>query len=160
MRPLSHALLKRGAPGLAACLALAGLLSLPSGRAARADVARNGFGGAIDASTGEAVYQHVCQGCHMPGGTGAVGAAAIPALAGNKKLASSGYPVYVILNGLGGMPWFNGDLKNPEGAGVLSDQQVALVVNFIRTHFGNAYSDPVSAADVAAVRGPAPITEH
>ncbi len=140
--------------------ALAALLSLATGRAARADVASNGFGGDIDASTGEAVYQHVCQGCHMPGGTGAVGAAAIPALAGNKKLASSGYPVYVVLNGLGGMPWFNGDLKNPEGAGVLSNQQIALVVNFIRTHFGNAYGDPVSAADVAAVRGPAPITEH
>ncbi len=152
--------LRRASRGVAAGIALAALLSLPAGRAARADVASNGVSGDIDASTGAAVYQHVCQGCHMPGGQGAVGAAVIPALAGNKKLASSGYPVYVVLNGLGGMPWFNGDLKNPEGAGVLNNHQIALVVNFVRTHFGNAYTDPVSAADVAAVRGPPPITEH
>lgn len=60
----------------------------------------------------------------------------------------------------GGMPWFNGDLRDPQGAGVLSDDQIASVVNYVRTHFSNAYTDPVSPADVAAVRGPAPITEH
>jgi mono/diheme cytochrome c family protein len=87
----------------------------------------------------------------MPGGRGAVGAAAFPALAGNTKLASSGYPVYVVLNGLGGMPWFNGSL---------SDAQIASVVNYIRTNFGNHYTDPVGVADVDAVRGPAPTVER
>lgn len=136
------------------------VLALGLGRQAVADVASNGFGGDVQATTGAEVYQQVCQGCHMANARGAVGAAVIPALAGNSKLASSGYPVYVVLNGLGGMPWFNGDLKNPEGAGVLSDSQIANVVNYVRTHFGNNYNDPVSPADVAAVRGPAPITEH
>ena len=105
----------------------------------------------IDVGSGAQVYQHVCQGCHMQNGKGATGAATIPGFAGNSKLASSGYPVYVVLNGLGAMPWFNG---------ALSDAQVAGVVNYIRTHFSNSYTDPVSPADVAAVRGPVPTMEH
>ena len=145
---------------LAAGAVLAGVLGLAPWRPATADVASNGTQGDIQATTGAEVYQQVCQGCHMANARGAAGAAVIPSLAGNKKLASSGYPVYVVLNGLGGMPWFNGDLKDPQGEGVLSDKQVADVVNYVRTHFGNAYTDPVVPADVAAVRGPAPITEH
>ena len=111
----------------------------------------SGSASTVAANSGQSVFQHVCQGCHMPGGRGAVGAAAFPALAGNTKLAGSGYPVYVVLNGLGGMPWFNG---------TLSDAQVAGVVNYIRTNFGNHYTDPVSVADVAAVRGPVPTVER
>jgi mono/diheme cytochrome c family protein len=34
----------------------------------------------------------------------------------------------------------------------MSDAQVADVANYIRTHFGNSYSEAVSAADVAAAR--------
>jgi mono/diheme cytochrome c family protein len=105
----------------------------------------------IDAANGAAIYQHVCQGCHMPGGKGAVGAAAFPALAHNPKLATSGYPIYMVLNGNGGMPWFNG---------ALSDTQIADVVNYVRTHFGNDYKDAVAPADVAAARGPVPTLER
>jgi mono/diheme cytochrome c family protein len=105
----------------------------------------------IDAANGAAIYQHVCQGCHMPGGKGAIGAAAFPALAHNAKLAASGYPVYMVLNGNGAMPWFNG---------ALSDAQIADVVNYVRTHFGNDYKDAVTPADVAAVRGPVPTLER
>ncbi len=35
---------------------------------------------------------------------------------------------------------------------MMSDEQVAAVVNFVRTHFGNTYSDEVAAADVKGVR--------
>jgi mono/diheme cytochrome c family protein len=35
---------------------------------------------------------------------------------------------------------------------MMSDAQVADVVNYVRTHFGNSYDDAVSAADVAGVR--------
>jgi mono/diheme cytochrome c family protein len=79
----------------------------------------------------------------MPDARGASGAARYPALAGNTKLAASGYPVFVVLNGYGGMPWFSDKL---------SDVQVAAVVNYVRTHFGNSYADPVGAADVAPLR--------
>jgi mono/diheme cytochrome c family protein len=40
---------------------------------------------------GEAIYQGICQGCHMPQGQGAVGAGAYPALAGNPIAAVANY---------------------------------------------------------------------
>jgi mono/diheme cytochrome c family protein len=126
------------------------VLSPAAARADAASVAPLGVGG-IAAVGGQAVYQHVCQGCHMPGGTGAVGAAAFPAFAGNPKLASPQYPAYIVLNGYGGMPWFNG---------ALSDTQIADVVNYIRTHFGNHWTNNLTAAAVAKMRGPVPISEQ
>jgi mono/diheme cytochrome c family protein len=94
-------------------------------------------------TTGEALYANVCQGCHMPDGRGASGAGTYPALAGDSNLATPGYPVYVVLNGLHGMP--------PVGA-MMSDEQVAAVVNYVRSHFGNAYTDEVTADDAKAAR--------
>ena len=35
---------------------------------------------------------------------------------------------------------------------MMSDQQVADVVNYVRTHFGNTYGDAVSAGEVEAAR--------
>jgi mono/diheme cytochrome c family protein len=34
----------------------------------------------------------------------------------------------------------------------MSDDQVAAVVNYVRTHFGNTYTDAVTAEDVRNVR--------
>jgi mono/diheme cytochrome c family protein len=93
--------------------------------------------------TGEGLYADLCQGCHMPGGVGAVGAGAYPALAGNSNLASAGYPLTLVVNGRNAMPPF-GDL--------LTDQQVAAVVNYVRTHFGNQFTGEVTAEDAKAVR--------
>ena len=92
---------------------------------------------------GAAVYSHVCQTCHMADAKGAVGAGTYPALANNAKLAEAGYPVAVILHGQKAML--------PLG-GLLSDQQVADVVNYVRSNFGNKYKGTVSAADVKAQR--------
>jgi mono/diheme cytochrome c family protein len=92
---------------------------------------------------GGQLYEAVCQGCHMPGGAGAAGAAAYPALARNRQLAAKGFPVARVLLGSKAMPAFK-DL--------LSDEQIAAVVGYVRTHFGNAYKDKVSAADVRALR--------
>lgn len=93
---------------------------------------------------GAAIYKGVCQACHMPDARGGVGAGSYPALARNSKLAVAGYPVSVVVNGQKAMPAFIGSK--------LTDQQIADVVNYIRTHFGNHYSDAVTAADVKAVR--------
>ncbi len=95
------------------------------------------------AATGEGVYADLCQGCHMPGGVGAVGAGAYPALARNPNLADAGYPLTMVVNGRGAMPPF-GDL--------LSDQQVAAVVNYVRSHFGNAFPGEATPAEAQAVR--------
>jgi mono/diheme cytochrome c family protein len=92
---------------------------------------------------GEAIYRAVCQGCHMPDGRGAVGAGAYPALIGNPKLEAAGYPVLLVVNGRNAMPPFGR---------LLNDDQVAAVVNYVRTHFGNDYNDVISAADVKAAR--------
>jgi mono/diheme cytochrome c family protein len=35
---------------------------------------------------------------------------------------------------------------------MMSDDQIAAVVNYLRTHFGNSYSDAVTARDVQAAR--------
>jgi mono/diheme cytochrome c family protein len=92
---------------------------------------------------GEAIFKNVCQGCHMPQAQGAVGAGMYPALAKNSKLETAGYPVSVVVNGQKAMPAFGG---------MLSDQQVADVVNYVRTHFGNTYKDKVTPADVKSAR--------
>jgi mono/diheme cytochrome c family protein len=92
---------------------------------------------------GAALYRDICQGCHMPNGKGASGAGTYPALAANQKLAAAGYPVLVVMNGQKAMPGF---------AGMLSDAQIAAVVNYVRTQFGNHYRDEVSEADVKAAR--------
>lgn len=93
--------------------------------------------------SGEQLFANVCQGCHMPDARGAVGAGTYPSLAGNKNLEAGGYPVYVVVRGQRAMPAF--------GA-MMSDDQVAAVVNYLRMHFGNDYKDAVTAEDVKGVR--------
>ena len=92
---------------------------------------------------GEQLFANVCQGCHMPDGKGAAGAGTYPSLAGNKNLEAGGYPVYIVVRGQRAMP--------PVGA-MMSDDQVAAVVNYLRTHFGNDYKDALTAEDVKVVR--------
>jgi mono/diheme cytochrome c family protein len=93
--------------------------------------------------SGEQLFANVCQGCHMPDGRGAAGAGTYPALAGNKNLEAGGYPVYIVVRGQRAMPSF---------AAMMSDDQVAAVVNYLRTHFGNDYKDAVTAEDVKVAR--------
>jgi mono/diheme cytochrome c family protein len=93
--------------------------------------------------SGEELFANVCQACHMSDAKGAAGAGIYPSLAGNRNLEASGYPVAVVVNGQRGMP--------PFGA-MMSDDQVAAVVNYLRTHFGNHYPDAVTAEDVRIVR--------
>ena len=92
---------------------------------------------------GEALYANSCQACHMPDARGATGAGTSPALAGNKNLEAGSYAVSVVVHGQRGMP--------PIGF-MMSDEQVAAVVNYVRTHFGNTYQDAVTAEDVKALR--------
>jgi mono/diheme cytochrome c family protein len=102
-----------------------------------------GFGGGYSEQTGEAIYKGICQGCHMPNAKGAVGAGMYPALAGDKKLGAKAYPVLVILKGQKAMPAFG-----PE----FSDTQIANVVNYVRSNFGNSFPDSVTPDEVKALR--------
>ena len=97
-------------------------------------------------TSGEQTYREICQACHMPDAQGASGAAKIPALAANPHLADSDFLVGRLLHGKGGMPAFSE---------MLSEQQIAGVATYVRTHFGNAYTKPVTAADVKRLSGDA-----
>ncbi len=97
----------------------------------------------FDEKGGAALFASVCAGCHQPNAQGAVGAGAYPALADNKEVASADYLIILMLKGQRGMP--------PVGQ-MMSDQQIADVINYVRTHFGNAYGDGVSPADVETAR--------
>jgi mono/diheme cytochrome c family protein len=92
---------------------------------------------------GEELFASACQGCHMSDGNGAAGAGKYPSLVKDANLESAGYPVTVIVRGQKAMP--------PVGM-MMSDEQVAAVVNYVRTHFDNQYRDAVSAADVKLAR--------
>ena len=93
---------------------------------------------------GKAIYEHVCQSCHMADARGArLSPATYPALAANAKLAARAYPAVMVVNGLGAMPAFGS---------MLTDEQIAAVVNYLRTNFGNAYADALRPDEVKALR--------
>lgn len=128
---------------IAVLLGLGAPAALAQNPAHASSAANLSTGFAFSEAGGEELYANVCQGCHMPDGKGAVGAGAYPALAGDKALEAAGYPVLIVVHGQHGMP--------PVGM-MMTDDQVAAVVNYVRTHFGNDYRDAVTAADVKAVR--------
>ncbi|MGR4863806.1 c-type cytochrome [Caulobacter sp. LARHSG274] len=134
---------------LAATLALSAALALFSAPAAAQAVQGGDTGGGVvrvpKPVTGAQVYQSVCQACHMADAKGASGAATIPALANNPRLAAAAYPIMVVSKGKGAMPGF---------ADMLSDAQMANVITYVRGNFGNSFTKPVSEADVARIAHP------
>lgn len=92
---------------------------------------------------GADLFRNVCAACHQPDAKGAVGAGAYPSLAEDQKLASTDFMLTLLLSGPSNMPAL-GDM--------MSNAQIADVVNYVRTHFGNAYPDAISTADVSAAR--------
>ncbi len=132
---------------IAAAMSAACLLASPpacaqgTGPSASGPALSAGFG--FVEQSGEELFANVCRGCHMPDGKGATGAGTYPSLAANGNLEASGYPISIVVNGQRGMP--------PFGA-MMSDEQVAAVVNYVRRHFGNRYRDAVTSEDVRAAR--------
>src|ERR1700722_12420966 len=104
------------------------VLAALSTAGSRAVHAQEIFAGGYAQQSGEDLYKAICQGCHMPDAKGAKGAGAYPALAGDAKLEAGGYPVLVVVRGQKAMPGYGY---------ALSDEQVAAVVNYVRSHFGN-----------------------
>ena len=115
------------------------LMALPASAADTPDMR----GAPFAMQGGEAVYRGVCQGCHMADAKGASGAGTYPALAGNQKLAEGGYVLSMVMNGKRGMPPFRHHFTNA---------QVADVVNFVRSYFGNHYKGKIREVDVQALR--------
>ncbi len=94
-------------------------------------------------AVGEDIYANVCAACHQPQGEGIDGI--YPALAGNPLVTlEDPQPVtQVVLAGRGGMPRF---------ADAYTDEQIAGIVSYIRTAWGNAASevDPATVAEIRA----------
>jgi mono/diheme cytochrome c family protein len=108
---------------------------------------------------GGAVFKDQCAACHQDNAQGVAGA--FPPLAQNSDLfLSADYPARVLLFGLSGKINVNGqsyDSTMPP-LDVLSDQQIAAVVAYVRDNFGNAALRPkdqaaLKAEMVAELRG-------
>ncbi|HZY97346.1 MAG TPA: cytochrome c [Candidatus Cybelea sp.] len=105
------------------------------------------------ASDGAVVYLANCSSCHQATGQGVAGA--FPPLAGNPVVTGNPTAVIAIVkNGLDGRIVVNGQAYSgimPRWKGVLSDEQIAAAITYIRSSWHNhAYG--VSAADVLAVK--------
>lgn len=126
-----------------------GLLALSAPAFAQAPAGGDTGGGVVRIAkpvTGQQVYEAVCQACHMADAKGGTGAATIPGLASNPRLAGAAYPISIVVRGQGAMPSL---------AGTLDDTQIANVISYVRTSFGNSYAKPVTPADVAKIPHPA-----
>jgi mono/diheme cytochrome c family protein len=104
------------------------------------------------AKTGAEVYA-TCAACHMANGQGLIGA--FPPLDGSDWVTGRPeVPIALVLHGMQGPVPVKGVTYNaimtPWGQ-MFSDQEIANVVTYIRTSWGNKAS-AVTAADVAKVR--------
>jgi mono/diheme cytochrome c family protein len=90
---------------------------------------------------GKALFLKNCAACHQASGKGIPGA--FPALAGNSFVQGKSSEVAsVLLKGRGGMPDFSDSL---------SDRDIATVLTFVRSNWGNK-ADGLKADDVSALR--------
>jgi mono/diheme cytochrome c family protein len=137
---------------LAACLIVCGSTACRADDSSGIALATSSLG----ELTGEQIYGHLCQACHMPGGQGAAGAGFYPRLAGDPALKSWQLVALTVIGGRNGMPGFGlpPALARKLRSAALSDAQIADVVNYVRSHFGNHYKDTVTAAQVAALHTP------
>ncbi|MGB8518527.1 MAG: cytochrome c [Candidatus Tumulicola sp.] len=105
------------------------------------------------ASPGATTYTANCASCHQPGGKGLAGS--FPPLAGNPVVSGDAQKViHIVKYGLSGKIMVGPDAYNgmmPPWGTQLSDDQIAGVITYIRSSWGNGAS-PVSAAEVAAVK--------
>jgi mono/diheme cytochrome c family protein len=113
---------------------------------------------AQSSNEGERIYTTICQGCHMPGGEGAVGAGTYPKLTGNPLVASRQYVATMVLMGRKGMPSFGAlpgmNAEQMRALAMLTDEQIAEVVNFVRSRLGNDFKDRMTEKEVAALPHP------
>lgn len=100
-----------------------------------------GGGAQAQAADGKQLFLDNCSACHQPTGKGIPGA--FPALAASKIATGPATgAATIVLNGKGGMPAFRDDL---------SDAEIAAVLTYVRSSWGNR-SPGMTAALVAPVR--------
>jgi nitrite reductase (NO-forming) len=108
-------------------------------------------------NAGEATFIGVCATCHQRNGAGLGNV--FPPLADSDYLMSDrARSIHVILAGVSGPLEVNG--RRFTGAmpalANLTDHEIADVLTYVRSHFGNSGGAPITAAEVAAVRATLP----
>lgn len=106
---------------------------------------------------GEHVFKANCAACHQPAGQGVTGA--FPPLAKSDFLmADRDRAIRVVMHGRSGAITVNGAQYNGVMPSLqLSNTDIAAVLSYVRSTFGNNASDVISVGDVRKVRaGPAP----
>ncbi|MEN4980797.1 cytochrome c [Erwinia billingiae] len=113
-----------------------------------------------DSKPGASVYVDSCAACHKTDGSGYK--SFFPELRGNAVVQAEDPTslIHIVLSGatLPGVKGAPSSITMPAFGWRLNDQQVADVVNFIRSSWGNSAKQQVSASDVAKVRKTVP--EH
>jgi len=109
--------------------------------------------GGASAAAGEKVYTTNCSSCHQANGKGQPGV--FPPLAGNSVVTGAATVVIgIVKNGKSGPITVAGTKYNgqmPAWKGTLSDSDIASVVTYIRSAWGNK-AGAVTAAQVTAVK--------
>jgi mono/diheme cytochrome c family protein len=102
---------------------------------------------------GAVVFATICQACHQDGGVGVEGK--YPPLAGSEWLAGDpSIPARIVLNGLQGPIQVKGNTvvnEMPAFGPQLSDAEIAAVLTFVRSSFGNK-AGPLDARLVREIR--------
>lgn len=119
-----------------------------------AAAASPGAGATADGGPGKAVYGRICAACHLGSGKG-VPTNNIPPLAGSEiAQGDATKPISIVLHGFKGQIERGGASINGQMAAwkdQLSDQEIADVLTYVRSSFGNSGS-PVTADEVKTVR--------
>ena len=104
---------------------------------------------------GREIFMKICAACHQRDGEGKDGVA--PPLVGSEWVIApdGGRMVRIVLNGLQGPIRVRGrewNLVMPPWRNNLDDDQVAVVLSFIRSELGNNHADAVTPEFVAGIR--------
>lgn len=106
-----------------------------------------------NSGAGAKVYSTNCSSCHQANGKGQPGV--FPPLAGNAVVTGDASKViHIVKNGLNGKITVNGKTYNgqmPPWKGTLSDNDIAAVVSYIRTSWGN-HGSTVTASQVTSAK--------
>jgi len=111
------------------------------------------LGGGDDKSKGRVIFQKLCAACHQQEGEGKEGLA--PPLAGSEwiKAPSGERLVRMLLNGVGGPIQVQGKTWNlvmPPWRENLDDEQIATVLNYVRSQWGGEGAAPIKPELAAA----------
>lgn len=104
-------------------------------------------------AAGAKVYSTNCSSCHQANGKGQPGV--FPPLAGNAVVTGDASKViHIVKNGLSGKISVNGTTYNgqmPPWKGTLSDNDIAAVITYVRSSWGN-HASAVTASQVTSTK--------